>query len=82
MGSQILSRKVKETSYQKKVFWENLIATNAEMNDLELKKDFYQQKRDAEDLYYDAIEAQKSKKISYTDLLGKMKADQSLKHWQ
>ena len=34
MGSHILVRKGKETAYQKKVFWENLIATNADMPDL------------------------------------------------
>ena len=47
-----------------------------------MKKDFYQQKRDAEDRYEDAIESQKVKKMSYDLLLGKFKHKNSLKEWQ
>jgi hypothetical protein len=47
-----------------------------------LKKDFYQQKRDAEDRHIEAVESQKIKKISYNALLGKLKKKQSLREWQ
>lgn len=49
------------------------------MADIELKKDFYQQKRDAQDRYYEAIQSQKTKKIPYNLLLGKLKQKHSLK---
>lgn len=52
------------------------------MQDLELKKDFYQQKRDAEDRYEEAMENQKIKKIPYSVLLGKFKQKESLREWQ
>ncbi len=42
-------------------------------NSIELKKDFYIQKRDAEDRYYEAIDQQNSKKLPYAVLLGKNK---------
>jgi hypothetical protein len=38
---------------------------------MELKKDFYQQKRMAEDRYYDAFEHQKDKHQPYVVLMGK-----------
>ena len=50
--------------------------------DLELKKDFYQEKRDAEDRYDEAMDNQKIKKIPYSSLLGKLNQKQSLRDWQ
>lgn len=47
-----------------------------------MKKDFYQQKRDAKERYEDAIENQKTKKMSYELLLGKLKHKNNLKEWQ
>ena len=51
-------------------------------NDIQLKKDFYMQKRDAEDRYYQAIQQQKNKKIPYSILLGKNKKKQNLREWK
>lgn len=50
--------------------------------DLELKKDLYMHKMDAEERYYEAIEKQNVKKIPYNLLLGKLKQKNSLKEWQ
>ena len=47
-----------------------------------MKKDFYQEKTEAEDRYLEAMAAQKVKKVPYSVLLGKINKNQSLKEWQ
>lgn len=42
------------------------------MTDLELKKEFYNQKRNADDNYFEAIDHQKDKHKSYALLMNKV----------
>ena len=37
-ASDLTIRKIKQTYNQKKIFWDNVIKMNSEINDLELKK--------------------------------------------
>jgi hypothetical protein len=72
-SANVTLRKIKQTSYEKKLFWENLIKNNAQLESIPIKKSFYLQKQDAEDRYYDTIDQQNTKKVPYSVLLGKNK---------
>ncbi len=50
-SSDVTIRKIKQTYNEKKTFWDNVIKMNANLSDIELKKEFYLQKHNAEDNY-------------------------------
>lgn len=68
-ASDLTIRKIKQTFNQKKVFWDNVIKMNSDVDDIELKKEFYLQKRNAEEGYLEAVDRQKDKHKSYKALI-------------
>jgi len=44
-ASDLTIRKIKQTYNQKKEFWDNVIKVNSDLADIELKKEFYIQKK-------------------------------------
>ena len=81
-ASDLTIRKIKQTYNQKKVFWDNVIQMNSEVNDLELKKEFYLQKKNAEEGYLEAIDRQKDKHKTYKTLINHDKKKELLKEYQ
>lgn len=75
-------RKIKQTYQEKKQFWDNVIKMNVNVSDIELKKDFYIQKRNAEEREFDATDHQKDKHKPYHVLMGKLQKNQQLRDYQ
>ena len=82
-ASDVTIRKVKQTYNTKKEFWDNVIKLSSEIGDLELKKEYYLQKKAAEDSYLAAIDHQRDKHKPYALLTASPKTkQQTLQQYQ
>ncbi len=81
-ASDLTIRKIKHTFNQKKIFWDNVIKSNADISDIELKKEFYAQKKNAEEGYLEAADRQKDKHKTYKVLISMDKKKEHLREYQ
>lgn len=81
-ASDVTVRKIKQTFNEKKQFWDNVIKMNADMSNIELKKEFYVQLRNSEDSYYTAIDHQKDKHKPYRALIEQPSQTHPLREYQ
>lgn len=75
-------RLIKQTYQEKKQFWDNVIKLSANVNDIELKKEFYLQRRNAEENLFEATDHQKDKHKPYHVLMNKTERKEYLREFQ
>jgi hypothetical protein len=75
-------RRIKQTYQEKKQFWDNVIKMSANVTDIDLKKEFYLQRRNAEENCFEATDHQKDKHKPYHVLMNKAERKEHLREFQ
>lgn len=70
-SSDVTIRRIKQTYQEKKQFWDNVIKLSANVSNIDLKKEFYLQRHNAEENYFEATDHQKDKHKPYHVLMNK-----------